>query len=245
MNKLANEDTSAHLIGAPKSVKIANVLEIEIRSGSLGKGDALASESALVKRFLVSRNTVRKSLEILNEKGLITTKCGIGSFVTYGGQTIDDRRGWSVALSESEDSLGTRVLRIERAQMDFVDAPPDTQTDCLFVDRIRFHVGTGLAVSLERSRVVWRSRFADILGDGLDNGSLTDALRSKGLVVVSGDQWASVLPSLSAGDARILGRGAGEPMLRLRRLTRAADGSAIEYVESILDPLRFGLHMRF
>ena len=245
MNRFAHEDTGEHLIGATKSAKIANVLEVEIRSGSLGKGAALESESALVKRFSVSRNTVRKSLEILTEKGLITTKNGIGSFVTYGGQTIDDRRGWSVALSKSEDALGTRVLRIARAEMDFADAPAEAQTDCLFVDRLRFHAGTGLAVSLERSRVIWRAGFDGILQDGLMNGSLTDTLRSKGLIVASGDEWANVLPSLAPDEAALLGRGEAEPMLLLRRMTRAADGTVIEYVQSILDPRRFGLHMRF
>lgn len=245
MDRMEQDNTGARLIGASKSVKIAIVLENEIRMGKVAVGDALASESALVKRFSVSRNTVRKSLEILNDKGLITTKNGIGSFVTYGGQTIDDRRGWSVALSENEVSLGTRVLRIDRQPMDFKDAPKDTRTECLFVDRIRFLAGTGRAVSLERSRVVWRAGFEDIITDGLKDGSLTETLRSKGLVVASGDEWATVLPSLTAEEAGILGRDEGEPMLHLRRLTRAADGAPIEYVESLLDPLRFGLHMRF
>lgn len=245
MNRFMQEKTSDNLIGAPKPVKIANVLETEIRTGSLETGAALESESALVKRFSVSRNTVRKSLEILNEKGLITTKSGIGSFVTYGGQTIDDHRGWSVALSSGSDTLSVRVLRITRAPMDFDHAPADAQKDCLFIDRIRFDVATGLAVSLERSRVIWRRGFDDILTDGLKNGSLTETLGLKGLVVASGDEWANVLPSLDPADASILGRSADEPMLILRRLTRAADGSAIEYVQSILDPVRFGLHMTF
>ena len=34
-------------------------------------------------------------------------------------------------------------------------------------------------------------------------------------------------------------------MLFLRRLTRASDGSVVEYVESTLDPDLFGLHMVF
>lgn len=245
MNRLKHDSTREHLIGASKSVKIADVLELEIRSGSLGIGAALDSENELVKRFSVSRNTVRKGLEILNEKGLITTKSGIGSFVTYGGQTLDDRRGWSMALSEGQDAIATRVLRIERVPMDFEDAPADAQADCLFVDRLRFEVSTGLAVSLERSRVVWRAGFDNVLTEGLKNGSLTETLRAKGLVVASGDEWANVLPSLEGDDAQMFGRSEGEPMLLLRRLTRAADGSVIEYVQSILDPVRFGLHMRF
>ncbi|MEQ8896017.1 MAG: GntR family transcriptional regulator [Roseovarius sp.] len=245
MNKLEYADTGDELIGAPKSVRIAGVLEREIISGQLGRGAALESESALVKRFAVSRNTVRKSLEILSGKGLITTRSGIGSFVTYGGRTIDDRRGWSVALASGGEEIGTRVLRIERGAMDLPDAPEEVRGACLMVDRLRFRVATGRAVSLERSRVPWRAGFGDILRDGLTNGSLTDTLRERGLRVAKGDEWANVLASLPAEDAGVLGRQAGEPMLLLRRLTRAADDSVIEYVRSVLDPERFGLHMRF
>lgn len=245
MDNSGHEGTGQQLIGAPKSVRIATALEAEIRSGSLGRGTALQSEHALVKRFSVSRNTIRKSLEILNRKGLITTRSGIGSFVTYAGRTIDNRKGWSLALASGDDTLATRVLRIDRDHMDFDDAPPDCQTSCLFVDRLRFQVTDGLAVSLERSRVIWRAGFDDILANGLTNGSLTETLRSTGLLVASGDEWANVLTSLDKTDAHALGRKAGEPMLQVRRLTRASDGSAIEYVKSILDPLRFGLHMAF
>ena len=63
--------------GAPKPEQIASVLEQEIRSGVLVFGDRLQSENELVQRFAVSRNTLRKGLEELNSRGLITTKVGI------------------------------------------------------------------------------------------------------------------------------------------------------------------------
>ncbi|SPJ29184.1 GntR family transcriptional regulator [Falsiruegeria mediterranea] len=245
MNKYKHDSTGSELIGASKSVKIAHLLENEIRSGVLGKGAPLASENALVKRFSVSRNTVRKSLEILSSRGLITTKSGIGSFVTFGGKTIDDRSGWSVALSSGETELGTRVLRLSRGAMDIPGAPDNLGSDFLSVDRLRFRLQTGEGVSLERSRIAWRDGLSEVLDEGLKKGSLTETLRSKGLVVASGDEWASVLPALSNEDAQLMGRKAGEPMLRLRRLTKAADDTVIEYVESTLDPVLFGLHMEF
>ncbi|MTI02848.1 GntR family transcriptional regulator [Roseibium sp. RKSG952] len=245
MNKLEQESTSSDLIGASKSVRIAHQLEEEIRSGGLGNGTPLASENELVRRFSVSRNTVRKSLEILCRKGLITTRRGIGSFVTFGGQTIDDRTGWSVALSSGDTELATRVLRLARGGMDLTDVPDLTDTDFLIVDRLRFRVKTGQGVSLERSRVAWRSGFSEILENGLENGSLTETLRLRGLSVDGGKEWARVLPALSAADAAVMGREKGEPMLRLCRLTRSADGATLEYVESILDPDLFGLQMEF
>ncbi|MDA7965085.1 GntR family transcriptional regulator [Ruegeria sp.] len=245
MNKFEHDSTGTDLIGAPKPVKIAHRLEADIRSGTLSKGDPLASENTLVKRFSVSRNTIRKSLEILSEKGLITTKSGIGSFVTFDGKTIDDRTGWSVALASGDIQLETRVLALTRGPMDIPDAPGQLGSDFLIVDRLRFRVETGQGVSLERSRIPWRDGFAGVLETGLEAGSLTEVLRSNGLVVAGGDEWAGVLPGLSAQDAGLMGRNPGEPMLRLRRLTRSSDGAVVEFVSSILDPTMFGLHMEF
>ena len=96
-----------------KSEQIATVLEHEILSGVLGFGDRLQSENELVQRFSVSRNTVRKGLEELSSRGLITTKVGIGSFVTFDGKPVDDAIGWSRALADVGANAETRTLRLE------------------------------------------------------------------------------------------------------------------------------------
>src|SRR3954463_5858441 len=99
--------------GTGKPEQIATVLEHEIRSGVLGFGDRLQSENELVQRFSVSRNTVRKGLEELSSRGLITTKVGIGSFVTFDGKPVDDAIGWSRALADAGANAETRTLRLE------------------------------------------------------------------------------------------------------------------------------------
>ena len=78
--------------------------------------------------------------------------------------------------------------------------------------------------------------------DGLDE-AFDLAVRSG--CVGSGEEMADVVPALSGADAAIMKRPVGDPMLRLRRITRCADGSALEYVESLLDPARFGLRVSF
>ncbi len=100
----------------PKSEQVALALEQDIREGVLGRGNQLQSEGALMKRFSVSRNTVRRGLEILSRQGLITTRTGIGSFVTYDGETIDSSLGWTVALSHGEATVETRLLGVSRAR---------------------------------------------------------------------------------------------------------------------------------
>lgn len=57
-------------IGLPKSELVARTLEREIRDGRLLHGDQLDSEGGLMRRFSVSRNTVRRGLEILARQGV-------------------------------------------------------------------------------------------------------------------------------------------------------------------------------
>ncbi|MEM7069759.1 MAG: GntR family transcriptional regulator [Pseudomonadota bacterium] len=233
-------------IGLPKSERIAQTLEHEIRSGAFSRGDQLASENELVRRFSVSRNTVRKGLEQLVRQGLITTRTGIGSFVTYDGASIDNALGWTQALSKTEDKVETRLLGIERQYCaetsGFLGLEP---MDYLCVNRLRFLSKDGTGISLERSKTPWRDEFSDVLENGLLNDSLGETLAAAGLAIHNGEEWARVMPTLSRADAKIMSRTSGEAMLHLRRVSRTLEGDVIEYVESILDPSRFGLHLEF
>ena len=232
-------------IGMAKSARIANRLEKEIRSGVIGRGERLDSENSLMRRFSVSRTTIRKSLDILSQGGLITKRNGLGSFVTYSGRIIDDEGGWTLALAEGPVEIETRLLTLKRGFIDVDCGPIPSDTDCLFVDRLRFRVSDDLGISLERSRVPWCDDLDGVLTLGLVDGSLNKTLSASGLKVASGEEWASVVTALGEADAAIMGRAAGDPMLRLRRLTHAEDGSIIEYVDSVLDPVHFGLHVTF
>ncbi|MCR9136508.1 MAG: GntR family transcriptional regulator [Alphaproteobacteria bacterium] len=233
-------------IGLPKSERIAHTLEQEIRSGAIARGDQLASENELVRRFSVSRNTVRKGLEQLVRQGLITTRTGIGSFVTYEGASIDNALGWTRALSKTDDKVETRLLGIERQTClktsQFLGLGA---IEYLCVNRLRLLSKNGMGISLERSRTPWRDEFFDALENGLINDSLGETLAAAGLAIHDGEEWAHVLPSISTADAKIMARTPGEPMLHLRRVSRTVDGDVIEFVESILDPTRFGLHLEF
>ncbi len=231
--------------GTGKPEQIATVLENEIRSGVLGFGDRLQSENELVQRFSVSRNTVRKGLEELSSRGLITTKVGIGSFVTFDGKTVDDAVGWSRALAAAGANAETRTLRLEIIE-DAVLAAKLVIGNISFiaVDRVRTNADDGHAISIERSRLPLSVELEDVPLRGLREGSLHQTLRSAGLVPDHGEEWADI-EMLNAEDAAILGCAPGTAFLRTRRLTRAADGRAIEYVTSLLNPAHFALHLEF
>jgi GntR family transcriptional regulator len=231
--------------GAAKPEQIATVLEKEIRSGVLGFGDRLQSENELVQRFSVSRNTVRKGLEELSNRGLITTRVGIGSFVTFDGKKVDDSIGWSRALADAGANAETRTLRLEVIEdADLAARLGIDNPAFIAVDRVRSNAADGHAISIERSRMPLLPELEEVPLKGLREGSLHQTLRSAGLMPDHGEEWVDI-EMLSAEDAAILNCAPGTPFLRGRRLTRTADGRPIEYVVSLLNPQHFALHLEF
>ena len=64
-----------------KSELVIKYIRQMIVDGELSKGDLVPSEFELSSACGISRGTVRKALAMLNDKGLIETRKGIGSFV--------------------------------------------------------------------------------------------------------------------------------------------------------------------
>lgn len=229
--------------GQAKPERVAMALERDIRSGKLTFGDRLQSENELVRRFAVSRTTVRKGLEALAGKGLITTRMGIGSFVAFDGQLIDDALGWTRALADRDAKVETRVLRIEIVTDRELarDLGQDLAT-FIAIDRTR-SIGERV-VSIERSRVPYLPELEQVPLRGLSGGSLARTLREAGLTGHSGEEQAGIA-LLSEADAMLVRVRAGTPFLRTRRLVRDAEGRVIECVVSLLDPEHFTLHLAF
>lgn len=226
-----------------KHQRIADELARDIRGGRLANGAQLPGEHALAARFDVSRNTVRQALTELGKRGLISTHSGKGSFVTFDGRPLDDRLGWARALAEQGVPTTVRVLRLELVHEPELAARFDLPTtEYVAVDRLR-SLADGPAISIERSRVPAIGELRHLPERGL-TGSLYAALRDAGLVPDRGEEWVE-LTRAGEVDAELLGCAAGKLWLHTRRLSRNSAGDLVEHVESLLDPDRFRLHLRF
>ncbi|WGS54107.1 GntR family transcriptional regulator [Paraburkholderia sp. D15] len=232
-------------VGRSKAHMVAATIEQDILTGRLPFGQQLESENELVERFSVSRNTVRKGLDLLTSGGLITRKGGIGSFVTFNGKAIDGEMGWTTALESAGGGAQTRLLQIalleDEALARELKLP---RTTFVAIDRMRVIGADAQCISLERSRLPFNDDLAALPLEGLVGGSLNRTLIEHGMVPHHGEQWAEVV-GLDAADARLLKRRAGTSFLRSRRLTRDRDERIIEYVVSLLDPAFFALHLEF
>jgi len=86
--------------------QIADRLTAGVSSAELGAGEKLPSERELVRLFQVSKDTIRKALSILVEKGLVIKSPSRGSFIASAELLADnrERRHVHVFLSLGEDN---------------------------------------------------------------------------------------------------------------------------------------------
>ncbi|GAA3962000.1 hypothetical protein GCM10023085_50600 [Actinomadura viridis] len=66
-------------------VQIANHIEKQIQDGVLTEGAALPAVPALAEEYGVARMTIKRAVEILVERGLVTVLRGRGTFVRRRG----------------------------------------------------------------------------------------------------------------------------------------------------------------
>ncbi|GAA0602114.1 GntR family transcriptional regulator [Kribbella sandramycini] len=226
-------------VGYSKRSQLVAELAAEIRTGRLGHGARLPGENQLATRYQVSRGTVRSALAELQRRELITTESGVGSFVTFDGQPLDQQAGWARALAEGGADVQTELLGITAGG----DPAVEEQFGPVVTVR-RLRRSDGRPVSVEVSALPAVGMLADLPDAGLVDGSITATLRAAGREGGGGEQWISVEP-LDAADAALLDRAPGELFLRAVRVTRDADGGLVEHVVSLLDPQRFRFHLSF
>lgn len=228
-----------------KHQRITEVLAKEIRDGHRSTGEQLPGEHALAQRFGVSRTTVRAALAELNEAGLIATRTGKGSYVLFDGRPLDDRFGWAHALAVQGIDTRVRTLAVEEVHDEELAHQLALGTPRFIrVERTRELVADGSVISYERSFLPSVPGVRDLPGNGLGDLSLTEVMRRAGLRPDHGEQRLAGR-RIDALEAAVLRRTPGDWFLDTRRTSRAADGSFVEHVVSLLDPEHFQLSLEF
>lgn len=88
------------------TTELVRRLASEIRAGRLNPGDRLPTEQALMRQAGVSRTVVREAVSALRAEGLVTTRQGVGAFVT------DPTTRGQVRIAPEEMRSLTDVLQV-------------------------------------------------------------------------------------------------------------------------------------
>jgi GntR family transcriptional regulator len=227
MNQLhAAKDSERY---SPIYIQLANRIRRSITDGGIGAGDALPPERELCSLFGASRVTVRKALALLIDEGLLTRRQGSGTFVT---PRIQAPGSYLSSFSEDAEARGDTADTIWIMRM--LDAPNSEEAALLEISehsqvvrlsRVRMAGGEPLAIE---NALVPASMLPPIEDIG---PSLYVALGKKNNRPVSGQQ--KIRAALATPqEASLLSIDEGSEILRIERLTRRADGTAVELTRS-------------
>lgn len=93
--------------GLPLYRQIAHQLKVTIER-TLQPGDQIPPEHELATRFLVNRHTVRRSIDVLVEEGLLIRRQGVGTYVTEA--PIDYSIAGRTRFTENLEAGGRRAV---------------------------------------------------------------------------------------------------------------------------------------
>ena len=212
---------------------VADELRADIDAGRVTPGQRLASESALCRRFDVSRVTLRLALSHLDQRGLVHPEAGRGWFV---GPAKDDRPvseepGVLQSFTEMASSRGLRagsvVLHCVRRAAELDEAEdlglaPGAQL--LSLRRLRQLDGVSVAVD---HSLVPAHLLPDVEPDDFRDASLYAALRRHGVRPHRADYEVQAVAA-NAEHAELLDIALGAPLLSARQICLDDQGRRIE-----------------
>ena len=75
----------------PLYLQIVEQTKLAIAKGYFSNGDKFPSVRELSRNLLINQATVSKAFKELDRQGIIETKAGIGTFICFDDEKIDDR----------------------------------------------------------------------------------------------------------------------------------------------------------
>ncbi|PVE98515.1 GntR family transcriptional regulator [Microbacterium sp. TPD7012] len=224
-------DTIDRHSAAPMYDQLRQLIIDGIARDGLQPGDPLPGEHRLCERYGISRTVVRQALAQLEHEGLVERVKGKGTFVSRP-RTSESLVHTLVGLYDDVERRGghvhSDVLRHER-----------TTADEEVALALEIPVGSPV-VALERLRHVdgepWSlstTWMPDAVGAVTLDADLTEAslyrlLADNGVVATHGVRSAEATVATHE-QAQLLGVSAGSALLRLRSVSRSADGAPMEY----------------
>lgn len=211
--------------------QIQRVLEDEISSGKFKPGGRCPTEHALAARFGVNRHTVRRSLQALQDKGLVRIEQGRGTFVREAviDYPLRKRTRFREAIGEQSRVASGRLVSSETKVADAAIAyslgiePGDS---VLMLRVLREADDRPISIS---DHLFPASRFPNMIEAFQEHGSITAAFSAHGVIDYTRrvTRVGARLPERE--EAEILDQPATRPVLVTESINVDLDGRPIEF----------------
>jgi GntR family transcriptional regulator len=218
------------MTGIPRYYVVRESLREEIRT-RFKPGEKLPPEPELMKRFDVSRITIRHALEQLRAEGLITRVQGKGTFVSHPPVHPDFRvlRSFLDDIRASGQTPSTKVIRIESVPgpprpCELLELPP--KTPLVLIEKVRLADGTPISLEVsylpEEIARGWNKPL-------LEQRPIFDLIREVSSVVLSRGKFEVSAAAATPVTAKALRIKKGQPLLRVERVNYNDQERPIDY----------------
>ena len=219
----------------PKYYKIYEKLLKQIRQGKYSDNNLFPSDTELVKKFRVSRGTVREAIKLLLQQGYLVREQGKGTFVTYKKiqQDPDKLIGFTQLMRQHNIKPSARIIEKE-----IIPAPAQVGhimklgSNSKIVRIVRLRFGDNQPLIIERSFFAY-TLFKPIYSMDLENNSIYELLYEHTDTPL-GDANQRI-EAISAGqqEQELLEVELGTPLLLIRRLIHTNSGEVFQYSEDV------------
>lgn len=211
------------------------------------EGELIPSESELIKKFGVSRITVRRAMEMLSNTGLIEKRRGIGSVVVSNVPNTSPqqltsfvRKNPLVEASDRKEMVGIKVILAPGAVAERLELPMGAEVNRL----TRLHYDGDVPASIE-TNYFERAVFPDAVARDFSQESLRSYMENECHVI-----WRRAIQEITASaaterQAHLLKVPVGSPLLHIIRVSYDASETPRELVSRYFRPDHccFELHL--
>ena len=217
----------------PSYLQVANQLKQEILGGAFEPGTRLPTEAELVSRSKLSRITVRKGIEVLENEGWVVRKQGLGTFVR---NAINQELASVQTITEVLLAKGI-TPRVKVLSFGEVSPPEHVRTalrlkdnkKLLLIERLFLNRDEPVARLLLYLPLSLREH-ADLLrSEGVPTETTYTIWEKKIGVRIKGASYTIRAAKGDRRDAKYLGVKTGDPILVLDRITIAEDGHPLDF----------------
>ncbi len=218
----------------PLYFQLQERLRVAIETGEIKPGAQIPSEGELCRRYGVSHATVKQALGNLVNQQLLYRVRGKGTFVAEPRVQKGPRKlqSFTEEMQELGFLVSSHVLeaRVVPANAGVADKLGMYEGEPATLIR-RLRLASDRVIALQAAYLP-AARCPDLVDEDL-SGSLYERLRRYGLRPVQAHETYSAV-ALGQTEAELLDMVVGSPALRCERVSRSADGKAIEYVQSVM-----------
>lgn len=218
----------------PLYKQVAALIRSRISTQQLKPGDRLPTEQQLSRTMGMGISTIRSAYALLVDEGLVTRRAGRGSFVSKPQLSRQLKNLYT--FTEDVKALGmtpsSRVLEfsVEKPSPDAARELAISPADDIYLVR-RLRCADGNPIVLETSSVPV-SLCPGLTRDDVEGSLYESMTRHMGLPPLSAREVHEA-STLTAEEARLLGREPGMGTFRITRLTTNARGEACEHCEVV------------